>query len=435
MIQFRNAFKARLKPIGSWVNDRLCLMRDASAVKEFDFGLGSVRETKELMLRYATARPRIRTINWLVPYVKHPLFAGVYTVLRFADYFSHEKAIQNRIVIYNRASANLAALRGKIGAAFPSLADSVCGLSGSGLGDLLPSDITIATCWQSAYLLLQVKNTAAKFYFVQDFEPSFYPAGATYGLVEATYRLGYWGIANTEGLGAFLRSSYDMKVQSFRPAVDPKVFYPEPNRLSTPVKIFFYGRPENPRNGFMLGIEALKKSKEQFKDLIQIVSAGGDWNPADFGARGVVENLGLLPSIQDVAALYRRCHIGLVFMFTKHPSYQPIEMMASGVAVVTNVNVATKWFLRDGTNSLLVEPSVTSIAEAIGRLVSDTQYRNRLASDGLRTVGQTCWAAEIEGVYRFLAGDVGASVDEKNAPSVHDQYLQENREKSLKCNG
>jgi glycosyltransferase involved in cell wall biosynthesis len=425
MIQFRNQLKAHLKPIGSWVNDRLSLMRDASAIKEFDFGTGSVSEIKELMLNYAAARPHIRVINWLVPYVKHPFFAGVYTVLRFADYFSREKAIHNRIVIYNRADANLATLRGKISAAFPSLAGSVYGLSGSGLGDLLPSDITIATCWQSAYLLLKVKNTAAKFYFVQDFEPLFYPAGATYGLVEATYRLGYWGIANTEGLGSSLRSSYDMKVHSFQPTVDPNVFYSEPNRVSTPIKIFFYGRPENPRNGFMLGIEALKKSKEQFKELIQIVSAGGNWNPADFGAKGVVENLGLLPSIQDVAALYRSCHIGLVFMFTKHPSYQPIEMMASGVAVVMNVNEATKSFLRDGTNSLLVEPTVTSIAEAIGRLVSDSKYRNNLASDGLRTVGQTCWAAEIEGVYKFLAGDVGASVDEKSASSVHDQYLQE----------
>lgn len=423
MTRFRSVLKAYLKPIGSWVNDRLSLMRDASALKEFDFGAGRAREINELMLSYAANRPQIRTINWLVPYVRHPLFAGVYTVLRFADYFSREKGIQNRIVIYNRASTNLSSLRGQIGAAFPSLADSVCGLEGSGIRDLPAADITIATCWQSAYLLLQVNNTIAKFYFVQDFEPLFYPAGATYGLVEATYRLGYWGIANTEGLGSFLKSSYDMNVHSFQPAVDPKVFYPEPNRRSTPVKIFFYGRPENPRNGFMLGIEALKKSKEQFKDLIEIVSAGGKWNPSDFAAKGVIENLGLLPSIQHVAALYRSCHIGLVFMFTKHPSYQPIEMMASGVTVVTNVNAATKWFLRDGTNSLLVEPTVTSVAEAIGRLVSDTQYRKRLASDGLQTVGQTSWAAEIEGVYRFLAGNEGAGVHEKRASSLHDQYL------------
>jgi glycosyltransferase involved in cell wall biosynthesis len=423
--RLKDVIKDQVRPIGSWAWNRLNLAGDDRAVRTFDFGPNQVKEVKELMAKYAVSRPNIRTINWLVPYVKHPLFAGVYTILRFADYFSHEKAIQNRIVIYNRAGADLAPLREKISAAFPSLADSVCGLGGSGLGDLPPSDIAIATCWQSAYLLLRIKNTAAKFYFVQDFEPLFYPAGGTYGLVEATYRLGYWGIANTEGLGTFLRSSYDMKVQSFQPAVDPKVFYPKPNRLPTPVKIFFYGRPENPRNGFMLGIEALKKCKEEFKDLIQIVSAGGNWNPSDFGARGVVENLGLLPSIQDVASLYGSCHIGLVFMFTKHPSYQPIEMMASGVAVVTNVNAATKWFLRDGSNSLLVEPTVTSIAEAIGRLVSDTQYRNRLMSEGLRTVGQTCWAAEIESVYKFLAGDVDAGVGEKSASSIHDQSLQE----------
>jgi len=421
----KNVIKDQVRPIGSWAWNRLNLARDGRAVRTFDFGSNQVKDVKDLMAKFAVSRPNIRTINWLVPYVKHPLFAGVYTILRFADYFSHEKAIQNRIVIYNRASADLPVLRAKIGAAFPSLADSVCGLSGSGLGDLPPSDITIATCWQSAYLLLQIKNTAAKFYFIQDFEPLFYPAGATYGLVEATYRLGYWGIANTEGLGAFLRSSYDMKVQSFQPAVDPKVFCPDPNQPSTPIRIFFYGRPENPRNGFMLGIEALKKSKEQFKDLIQIVSAGGRWNPADFGARGVVENFGVLRSIGDVAALYRSCHIGLVFMFTKHPSYLPTELMASGAAVITNDNAATKWLLRNGTNSLVVEPTATSVAEAIGRLATDAQYRKRLAFNGLSTVGQTCWATEIESVHKFLAGEAGAGIGGKKASSVHDQDLQE----------
>jgi len=90
MIHLRNGLKAHLKPLGSWVNDRLGLMRDVSAIKEFDFGISSVRETKELMLNYAATRPNIRTINWLVPYVKHPLFAGVYTVLAL-QIISHMK--------------------------------------------------------------------------------------------------------------------------------------------------------------------------------------------------------------------------------------------------------------------------------------------------------------------------------------------------------
>lgn len=399
-----DAIKGRVNPIGNWAWNRLNLARDGRAVRTYDFGPRQVRDVEELMAKYAVSRPKIRTINWLVPQVKHPFFAGVYTILRFADYFSREKGIQNRMMFYGGEQDALSPLRKKIGVSFPTLADSIYGLADSDPGNLPPSDISFATTWDSAYLLLRAKNTAGKFYFVQDFEPLFYPAGATYGLVEATYRMGYWGIANTGGLGTHLRDSYNMTVKSFEPAVDPNMFYPSADRPLGPVKIFFYGRPRNPRNGFVLGIEALKLVKKQFKKDVQIVSAGGVWHPSDFGANGIVENLGLLPTIEDVATLYRTCHIGLVFMFTKHPSYQPIEMMASGMAVVANENSALRLLLRNGENSLVAEPTATSVAEAISSLVRDADRRNALASEGLKTAEQTRWNTEIEDVYGFLAG-------------------------------
>src|SRR5882762_2819490 len=280
----KDAIEGRVKPIGSWAWNRLNLARDRRAVRTFDFGPSQVREVKELMTKYAVSRPEIRTINWLVPHVKHPLFAGVHTIMRFADYFSREKGIQNRMIFHGGQNGTLSVLRKKIGVSFPSLVDGICGLDGGDPGKLPASDISFATDWTSAYLLLQAKNTAGKFYFVQDFEPLFYPAGATYGLVEATYRMGFWGIANTNGLGTHLRDSYDMTVKSFEPAVDPKMFYPAADRPLEPVKIFFYGRPRNPRNGFVLGIEALKLIKKQYKQDVRIVSAGGVWNPSDFGA-------------------------------------------------------------------------------------------------------------------------------------------------------
>ena len=400
----KDAIKGWVRPVGSWAWNRLNLARDGRAVKTFDFGPSQVKEVKELMAKYAFSRPEIRTINWLVPHVKHPLFAGVHTILRFADYFSREKGIQNRMIFYGGQNGSLSPLRKKIGASFPSLVDNIYGLDDDDPGKAPPSGVSIATTWDSAYLMLHVRNTAGKFYFVQDFEPLFYPAGASYGLAEATYRMGYWGIVNTHGLGTHLRDTYDMTVKSFQPAVDPKMFYPAADRPLRPVKIFFYGRPRNPRNGFVLGIEALKQIKKQFKQDVQIVSAGGVWNPSDFGAKDVVENLGLLPMIEDVASLYRKCHIGLVFMFTKHPSYQPIEMMASGMAVVANENSALRLLLRSTENSLVVEPTVTSVAEAISCLVRDADRRNALASEGLKTAEQTRWNTEIEGVYEFLTG-------------------------------
>lgn len=395
--------RQRIKSIGSWGYDRLNLSRDATAIRAFDFGSTELSGVRDLMAKYAMVRREPKVVNWLLPYVKNPLFAGVFTILRFADYFRSRKGIHNNIIVYDCSGRRLADIRENIRSVFPLLANNVHGLR-RGPDPLPSSDITIASCWQSAFWLLQITNTSGKFYFVQDFEPLFYPASATSGLVESTYRLGYWGIANTKHLGRLLQTSYGMTVSAFDPAVDRDMFYPAADRITDPLRIVFYGRPGNPRNGFMLGVEALKQVKARFRDRVCIISAGGKWNPSDYGAKGAIENVGVLTTIRHVAELYRSCHIGLFFMFTQHPSYQPLELMASGVTVVTNNNPAIRSFLRDRQNSLIVEPSVTATVEAISRLVEDGIYRNELAVEGLKTAAQTSWESQIEDVYSFLAG-------------------------------
>ena len=96
------------------------------------------------------------------------------------------------------------------------------------------------------------------------------------------------------------------------------------------MRIFFYGRPWNSRNAFGLGLRSLRLVKERYGERVEIVSAGEGWSPGQYGVADVLENRGLLESLDAVAELYRSCHVGLVFMLTRHPSYQPLEFMASG---------------------------------------------------------------------------------------------------------
>ena len=89
-------------------------------------------------------------------------------------------------------------------------------------------------------------SARAKFYFVQDNEPQFYPAGAASALVEETYRFGFPGIVNTPGLADVYRS-YGNPAVSFVPAVDLERYHPstEPRDPAAPVRVFFYGRPQH----------------------------------------------------------------------------------------------------------------------------------------------------------------------------------------------
>ena len=243
----------------------------------------------------------------------------------------------------------------------------------------------------------------AKFYFVQDNEQQFYPAGAASAMVEETYRFGFPGIVNTPGLADVYRS-YGNPAVSFVPAVDSERYHPPrtPRPLWAPVRVFFYGRPKTSRNAFGLGLAALGRLKENFGGRVEVICAGENWNPAQFGLAGKVRNLGVLGSLDEVAELYRSCDIGLVFMFSKHPSYQPFEFMASGMATVSNINPATAWLLRDGENCLLTPPLPTPTAERLGRLVEDSPLRARIAAAGLGEVRRYRWEDQIERVWRAI---------------------------------
>jgi len=115
--------------------------------------------------------------------------------------------------------------------------------------DALPyADISIATHWPSAYLLLKFNKTKGKFYFMQDYEPLFYPAGTLYALAESTYRFGFYGITNTPGLYDIYTRDYNGVAEYFMPSVDKEIFYPSKREASkpspeSPFTIFFYGRP------------------------------------------------------------------------------------------------------------------------------------------------------------------------------------------------
>jgi glycosyltransferase involved in cell wall biosynthesis len=370
----------------------------------FDANDELLTENQQLIDRYRRSDTfEIRSLVWMLPYFHHVYFGGVHTLLRFADRFASTHGVRSHFHCYDVATPSVEQMSTKIRAAFPSLAGATF-TSGSDAIDAVPdSDAAIATLWSSAYPLLQLRNTRAKFYFVQDNEPQFYAAGAAWGLAEETYRLGFPGIVNTPGLAEVYRS-YGNPAVSFVPAVDLDRYHPSSDAVARggQVRVFFYARPSTPRNSFSLGIMALGKLKEIHGDRVEIVCAGENWNPAQFGMADRIQNLGVLGSLDEVAALYRTCHIGLVFMHTKHPSYQPFEYMASGMATVSNINPATTWLLRDGENCLLTPPLPTPTAQRLSSLVVDDELRARIRAAGLTEVRQYHWEEQIDKVWRAI---------------------------------
>jgi O-antigen biosynthesis protein len=149
----------------------------------------------------------------------------------------------------------------------------------------------------------------------------------------------------------------------------------------------------------------LRRLKERLGSQVEVICAGAEWRPEDYGLGGLVTAVGMLPYDQT-GDLYRSCHVGLAMMMTKHPSYLPFEMMACGTLVVCNRNPANAWLLRDGENCLLAEPSASCLATTLERalLNHDAMLPIRTRGSELIREAHGDWAAALGRVADFMHG-------------------------------
>jgi O-antigen biosynthesis protein len=355
-----------------------------------------------------------RSVNWFLPDIDSPFYGGVNTVLRLADHLARTQGIENRFVFW--AAPNEPFFRSAIAAAFPALAGAPISFHDASRVslELVPeADAAVATLWATAYSVAQFPGAKRKFYMIQDFEPMFYPAGTLYALAEESYRLGLYGICNTEHMRQLYETRYRGKGMSFQPAVDQSVFHAEgrtyERRLGEPATVFVYARPGHWRNCWELASIALEELKQRLGDRVRIVTAGSWARPDELGSG--IQHLGLL-DYRETGNLYRACDVGVALTVSEHPSYLPLELMACGVPVVAFDNPAGYWVLKNGENSLLARRTVDGLRGAIERIVLDPELGRSLSRGGLRTIAEShsSWDKAFAGVFPFLSDPEGHEV-------------------------
>ena len=339
---------------------------------------------------------------WFLPFVDHALKGGVRTAFMLAEELTRRFGTLNIFVVvsYGSDHADTSQLSVSLSRHFSDLHFVVQSfrLLKDDPDELQQSDLCVATLWTTAYLQVRYQKTCAKFYLVQDFEPAFYPAGDVYAVIEQTYRFEFAVLANSRGVADKLRS-YSTDVTEFLPGVDHDLFYPDERKKAPrkPFRIVFYGRPGNPRNCFMTGLRTLRAVKRKAGDAVEILSVGAPWDEAEYEVAGIIENLGLLNSMEEVAELYRSADLGLVYMMTPHPSYQPLEYMASGCVVATNVNPANRWLLSE-ENSLQLSPLADVASNDIVSLMGNhAEWLNKRAF-ATETIQYYHWQSAIRAV-------------------------------------
>ena len=261
-----------------------------------------------------------------------------------------------------------------------------------GISDAPFAKFSVATSWETAYWLKHFSRTSRKIYFVQDFEPYFYPRSSLYFLAEETYKFGFYGITAGSWLKTKLQDDYSMECTDFSFGYAKDQFFPlkrEPRCFS---RVLFYSRPPTERRAFELGILAFEKLSKLYPELVFILMG---WDLSNFNFTFNYENPGIV-NRDDLNDLYNTCDIALVLSLT-NLSLLPIELMASGTVVVSNKGPNTEWFLNE-KNSKLVDTSVDAIISGISCLLESPSELLQYRLEGFNSTKNLDWAYEFKKV-------------------------------------
>ena len=268
--------------------------------------------------------------------------------------------------------------------------------------DEIVGDAVIATHHSTAYPARAVTNVEHRFYFLQDHEPEFSPAGYAALFARATYTFGFDALSN----GAWLHemaTRYGMWSMQWEQAADAQHYFPGNPEDRLPHHVAFYARQETPRRAVELGhlaFELLARDHVDFHvDLFGSAIRQGSL-PYSHTHHGVL-------SAAQLGELYRRATIGMVFSVTNY-SIIPREMMACGLPVIELSSESSRYSFPDGV-AVLAEPTPEAVAAQLKTLLSDRRRRDQLAQRARKFLVNYNWEKSARDIESALLLRLGRS--------------------------
>lgn len=275
-------------------------------------------------------------------------------------------------------------------------------------------DVGFATVWYSAKVIYDTDKVNRKYYFVQDFEPSFNPIGDEYLMAESSYTYGLKIITIGRWLAQMLHDRYQAETQYFDFSADLNV-YKDINIRRTKTVCFVY-QPEKPRRCTQIGLGALRIVKHYRSDIqIELYGSNALSKHLSFQHK----NRGLL-TLDECNYLYNESSIGLCIS-ASNPSRIPFEMMAAGLPVV-DIHKDNNLFDQPDDSVILAESNPEAIALAILDLLDDESLHDNMSISGKRFMkGRDKIVEEQDFVACFTNFENGAYVQ----PVISKSYNKE----------
>jgi O-antigen biosynthesis protein len=259
--------------------------------------------------------------------------------------------------------------------------------------------VLFASSWETAYPVLASPAKGRRCYFVQDFEPRFYPAGSLALLAEETYRFGFHGVTAGRWLAEVLRRDYGMSADHFDFGCDLDRYAARPDSSHT--DICYFCRPSTPRRAHELAVPALEMFAARHPEVT--IHTYGE-SVADLPFATVDHGL---TTPEELGELYNRCAAGLV-LSASNVSLVPYEMLAAGCIPVMNDAEHNRVVLQNDQVAY-ARPTPAALADALGAIVSASPVkREERARAAAASVDSISWETSADQFERALLGVVAA---------------------------
>lgn len=349
----------------------------AMDVAELEFPLlpGDIADSRRLRLRVPDAAPpadRPARVGWVCT----PPAAGSgghTTLIRMISELENQ-GHECVLFLYDRHGGDIVQQERAIREYWPTLKARVRNVS-AGIDGV---DACVASGWQTAHALARHSDAAAlrRLYFIQDFEPYFYPRGSLYALAEDSYRFGFRPIALGHMVADLLRTEVGVEPDVVEFGCDTEVY--SLTRTGNRAGVVFYEKPGNDRRGFILGRLALEEFHRSHPEqpIHLYGGTGSHWTIP------VIRHGRLTPP--ELNLLYNRTVAGIAMSFT-NISLVAEEMLAAGTIPIVN-DAATARADLAHPEAVWAAPTPGGIADALAATVSAPGIRERAerAAAGVR---------------------------------------------------
>lgn len=239
-------------------------------------------------------------------------------------------------------------------------------------------------------------------YYIQDYEPFFYPENSRpFREALDSYRMipGIRRFTKTRWNQETLAALAGCESHLVGPSCDIDLFRPrmrhEPSWPARPLRIVAMIRPSSPRRNARLTMEVLRDCAERFANQVEIVIFGVDADDPEYLSLPrelPLRNVGRQRPL-ELALLFNNADVFVDFSVYQAMGLTAMEAMSCGVAVIVPRTGGAESFAVHEKNALVIDTdSAKDCLAALCRLIEDHTLRTRLQRQALTDL--PCWYPE-----------------------------------------